>query len=460
MVDPLSGIADGFAECQTDGTFGPVQRCNTGAESRLQCVVQPNLAASALPKTLCAEPVCAFVIANQVVDGGACSAGQIQRCKSDGTLGAAESCKLGICRSTSALRQADGQLPGACDQNVKCEAGEERCVEDGALRTPLYQVCDGGAWSSALKTCPNDGACVDYLDQDRHSHKACGAECAPGHRQCDVNDKLQICDASGNWGAAQSCSAGVCQALGNSDAACVLACVPKSVRCTGTTVIASDQTSQGFSQQASCGADGSLGTPTACPTGQACRVSSTGEQVGCMACVGATVVGGNALGYIDTRCDPSDTTKVQECADGNTWAASRACAGGKTCIGPRGPTCGTCLSAAGNLVVCTQTNIDDQQLCASCPVTGFGTVAQCTQSAINTASAAAQSCASLFGGATTTWGGLPDCCNGNAGAYLQTTNVTCLSRGYGSPGPWGGEPDCCSSRWVAGGGSSVAYCGP
>jgi hypothetical protein len=152
-------------------------------------------------------------------------------------------------------------------------------------------------------------------------------------------------------------------------------------------------------------------------------------------------------------------TKVQECADDNTWATSRACTSPKTCIGPRGPSCGTCFSAAGNTVVCTQTNINDLEICGSCS-TASGVATPCTQTQINALTSGAQTCASLFTGTTTAWGGYTDCCNGNGGVYLQTSNATCASRGYGTPGPWGGQTDCCSTRQLAASGSGVAYCGP
>jgi hypothetical protein len=457
MVDP-QGVADGFAECQDDGTWGPISRCNPGAESRLQCVLQRTPDASALPVALCAEPVCAFVIANQAGVGGSCEGAQLLACQQDGTLAAAAACDVGICRPTSLALQADGRLPGACDTDLLCEDGEQRCIRNGAAATPLYQSCNGGVWSAALETCADDEACLEYVDDDGLSHALCGGDCVPGSRRCNPGGELETCADDGTWGGAASCGVGVCQAVGSNDAACVLQCVPDAVRCAGATQLAPDG-ALGYTMQATCDSEGELGTATACATGQLCRISGRGEHVGCVECIGPDVLGGNTLGFMDTRCDPADATRVQSCNTSNAWDASRACTSGTSCVGPNVASCGTCLSAAGTNVVCTETNIDNEQVCGACTV-NLTLLPECTEAAINTLTTGAESCTSQFTGTTTAWGGEPDCCNGSGGAFLQTTNETCGTMGYGIAIPWGGQPDCCSAFLVAAGGPNFAYCGP
>lgn len=460
MTDPL-GIADGVAECQDDGTWGPVERCNEGGDARLRCAIKPTPDASALPEALCVEPVCAYVFQNQNGVGGTCEAGQIRSCLEDGTLDDAAACEVGVCRPTTLTPQADSRFPGACDTALECEDGEERCIVDGLVPTPLYQACEGGSWSAALQTCASDEACLDYQDHDGLSHKLCGAECVPGHRRCNASDELEACQNDGSWGAGQACSEGLCQSLGSNDAGCVLECVPSSVQCTGAIVTAPDG-STGYGMEASCSASGVLQTPTACGAGESCRVSRYGEHVGCVECIGADVFGGNALGYTDTRCDPSDAAAVQGCDSDNTWSASRTCTAGTSCIGPVDASCGTCLSAAGNSVVCTQTNVDDLEVCGSCTVNAM-LLPQCTETAVDAAQTG-ETCATQFGGGVTAWGGVADCCDGDggggAGEFLQTSGATCGTLGYGLPGPWAGETDCCSTYWLDAGGPSFAYCGP
>jgi hypothetical protein len=457
MPDP-QGIADGFAECQDDGTWGPVERCNPAAGSRLQCALEPNPDASALPRAICAEPVCAFVITNQDAVGGTCDGVQLRACTQDGTLGAASDCDVGICRATSFVMQSDGLLPGACDTALECEEGEQRCILDGATATPLYQVCAGDRWSSALETCDGDEPCVGYLDAQGRSRTLCGADCVPGHRRCAADGSLETCSDDGAWGAAESCSAGTCLALGNNDAACVLQCAPGRARCGGT-ITTSPDGSPGFAMEATCSAEGTLEAAVACDAGELCRVSGNGEHVGCVQCIGPDVLGGNAFGFVDSRCTPLDSTSLQTCSADNTWSASRACSAGTSCVGPTGASCGNCLSAAGNTVVCTQTNVNDLQICGGCTV-NLTPLAECTETAIGAATAGLESCTSQFGGASTAWGGEPDCCDGNAGAFLQRSNATCTTLGYGFPIAWAGQPDCCSALQQAGGGPDFAYCSP
>ncbi len=470
-------IADGWAECQDDGTWGPTQSCNQDGELRQQCAIKPDFDASALPVAICVDPVCAYVITNQDAVGGSCSGGQIQACDSDGKLQAAAPCDVGICRATGTQAQSDGRVPGACDTDVTCKDGEQRCLVDSLVPTTLYQTCENGIWSAKLTTCDSDGQCLDYVDA-MGLHKAiCGADCAPGEKRCDVSDQVQSCGSDGKWGTAKSCPVGTCSTIGATpgkrDAACVLECVPDEKRCTGTQVTAPDGVSTGFSQQATCGSDGLLGTPEDCPTDTVCRVSGAGEHLGCVQCVGPNVLGGNTWGYQDTRCDPSAAAKVQQCADDNTWDSSRSCSGGKSCRMVNGTSCGTCY-VGGSYVTCSEAAIAAQQRCGPCTVPSYGTITACYDSYIAsvTASTTPQTCMSLFGdgpavaasgqaAGTTSWGNYSDCCDGKSatgtdGEFLQYQD--CQALGYGTPMAAGGVSDCCSSYVTAASGAAFAYC--
>lgn len=469
--DPLSPISDGWTVCKDDGTWGPVTRCDEGAGKFLQCVLKPNPDASELPAHLCAEPVCAWVIENADPEDGSCIQGQLQSCNTKGELRDPADCAVGICVPTSLVAQADGRLPGACDEELECIDGEEQCVYDGLLPTPLFRKCVDGVWEAKLRTCANDDLCLDYIDDEGLWQKLCGADCAPHTRRCNISDQLETCGDAGTWGSAVDCDTGICQTTGGSDAACVLECLPGGVECSGTPLLASDGVNMGTTMEAVCDKNGQLGTETMCPAGEACRESRFGESIGCVECLGPTVLGGNDFGYADTRCDPADTDKVQECADTNDWKSSRACGAGKACVGAMPDTCGMCLSDMGNSVVCTQTNVNEQHRCGSCYHAMLAmTLTNCTQTAI-VAVNAALTCTMLFGddpavnGTTgvTSWGGFADCCDGSTtkaapfGQFLLQS--TCSTVGQGFPTAFGGEPDCCSTARIFASGPDFAYCG-
>ncbi|MDH5673285.1 MAG: hypothetical protein OEZ06_14115 [Myxococcales bacterium] len=472
MADPDLGISDGWAECQDDGTWGTVANCNVGGGLRQQCVIEPNLVASDLPVAQCVDPVCGYVIELQDGEGGACSEGRIQRCDADGKLQAPEDCEVGFCRATTAAVLSDGRTPGACDTEVECEEGEERCLFDSLIPSTRYQVCEQGHWSAKLETCTDDGQCLEYVDAEGLSKKVCGADCTPGEKRCNISDQVETCDDSGKWGGGSSCETGVCALLGDTpgkrDAACILECVPGERRCTGATVAASDGVSSGTSQEAVCGDDGLLGAPTDCAAGSACRVSSAGVHTGCVECVGPNVLGGNQWGYMDTRCDPAASTQVQDCGGDNTWLSSRACSAGTSCRMVNGSSCGLC-NIGGLSMPCTDSNWATQQLCGSCLVNGSTVV--CTETNVVAYSSPTSTCMSLFGDGTasaeatypdgtTSWGGYLNCCDGDGGGgdgqFLQTSS--CVTSGWGTPTAAGGYDDCCSTRVVAGVGAAFAYC--
>lgn len=176
---------------------------------------------------------------------------------------------------------------------------------------------------------------------------------------------------------------------------------------------------------------------------------------------------------MDTRCDPMDGSKVQECADDNTWAASRTCASGKTCR-VAGATCGSCTvtGSAYALSVCTESALALTQVCGPCtvdPGTGPVDVATCTTSEL---SLLGTTCLLQFGNDTTndatdggngytSWGGLT-CCEGATGAtgygeFLLTSAGDCSTRGGVTS--TSNASDCCGEALVPPvGGATFAYC--
>jgi hypothetical protein len=462
-TDPLASINDGIQTCDDEGKWGSIKSCNVGNESRLQCVLPPNLDPKKLPAPICATPVCAWATTNPSVGAtGACDGDKLRKCQPDGTLGEAAACDKGICRTLRSTTTADGRMPGACDVTPECQEGETLCASSNGAVTPRYRTCQNGFWSTELKTCADDGACYNSRNDKGLRHTLCGVACSPTSRRCNSSAQLEECAADGSWNAAQKCAAGSCRVIGNNEAACVLDCVPGAKVCTGSSLSAPDGYHLGTTQEVVCGADGLRGTPKACDTGKTCRVTDSGVSLGCVACVGTSAPGGNDEGTADSRCDPQDAKKVQECGADNSWQAGRSCSGSKTCKSPSSGTCASC-SGSHSSFVCTQTNIVNEPICGGCSITvsaGSTSLAVCSESAIAaTSGATSGTCSGQGRGTAGSWGGVADCCSTahtTAGVQL---GASCINLGYGSPSAWSTLPDCCGSYQLGpGGAASFAYC--
>ena len=464
-ADSVTGVNDGWQECGDDGKWGPVKSCNSGNESQLQCVVAPNPNASQLPKAVCAEPVCWWAFTNPNAGAtGACEGDKLLKCQSDGKLAEASSCAQGVCRTVNMVINADGRTPAACDAMPQCEEGEEQCLNAGGDPTPRYRVCVNGVWSTEIKTCDNDGACYNTRDAAGKRRKVCGAQCAPGSGRCNDEAELEKCQPDGTWARGEQCEKGECRALSNNDAACVMECVPGTSSCIGSTLTASDGFHTGTAQSRTCNADGLWEEASNCTGGRVCRVSGSGAGLGCVQCVGPKAPGGNRDGLVDTRCDPDDDKKIQDCGENNNWLSSRTCSDGKSCSAPVAQTCGMCTGSAGGMFPCTDSNLRTEQICAGCsvPLTAGGPTAipKCTQTAIAAVTSTATTMCSgvTNGGSPGSWAGEADCCSGYQRTALQVSNASCLTLGYGAPGSWAGVPDCCSSYQVGSAGAGFAYC--
>jgi hypothetical protein len=396
--DPLSGVNDGIQACDSEGKWGPIKSCNTGSDSRLQCVVQPNPDATQLPKAICGAPICVYNISNPMVGAtGTCQNDQLRKCQADGTLADPTDCEVGVCRTLRSTTAADGHTPAACDTTPECQDGEEVCADSNGVATPRYRSCANGFLGTELKTCDNDAPCYTSEDDKGLRHKLCGADCSPNSRHCNGAGQVEQCDGDGHWGSGQKCAAGSCRSLGNNDASCVLDCVPGTKLCTGSAMVAPDGYHAGTTQEITCSSSGLRSAAKDCDMGKVCRVSDSGAALGCVECLGPSAPGGNDEGTADSRCDPSDSKKVQECGADNTWTSGRNCANGKACVGPSAGSCGTCPDGNGMMVVCSQ---------AMLPNGG--------------------TCASLGYGAPSAWGGVTDCCaNYQLGASSAASFAYC-----------------------------------
>lgn len=397
--DPVTGANEGIDECQADASWLPIERCNTGAGPLLECAIGNGLDTTSLPRAVCAEPVCAWIFENASEGAtGSCVGDQLQRCTPEGKLADAAKCSSGSCRTVRNTETADGRMPGACVTDRECRDGETQCASSGDTATPRYRSCVDGRWSTELSTCDGDAPCQQRRDDQGLQQVLCGADCSPGARRCNDRGAVESCDATGHFTTGVACSVGECREFAPRDAACVLECMPNSVSCAGSPLIAADGYHSGRSQQIRCDGNGRAGAAENCPSGALCRVSDSGVTLGCVACIGPSAPGGNAEASSDSRCDPNDPSKLQECTDANAWADARACSGTKRCVAPEQGVCGTCVGGGSAMMTCSEALLSS-----------------------------------------------------------DTPGTTCESLGYGAPGAWAGLTDCCAT-YQEGTATSFAYC--
>lgn len=288
-----------LAECGPDGEWSAGTPC---PGTRL-CFRVPIGGAS-----LCGDAECEALgnVVSAYRERGYCAGDAIQRCGEDGRLGSAVSCETGVCiPSTYALY-------GQCGDPSACDEGEQQCAD---YAPEAYRECIGGLW--VYDTCPTS-TCV--ADGDRI---ACGT-CVPDSTRCE-GELVRTCGADNEWGPAERCAAGAC-----ADGRCVAECLAGQVRCAGETVVAPDGSTAAFAAEQVCSTLGAFAAATPCPEGTACRASSTGKVLGCVACVGTETLGGNEEGVADTRCT-SDGGAVETCENG-AWAAHSTCDSNETCV--------------------------------------------------------------------------------------------------------------------------------
>lgn len=305
----------GDQSCSDDGTG--IQTCNNYGEwettpcNRAGGVEDRCVLLSETKRAVCGDRECAELSKSSGFrDRGRCAQEQIRRCGFDGRLAAPVDCEEGKCTVDS----ADGM--GVCDDITRCnhDEGWRECVTD---TMDSFRTCVDGHWKYTL--CPAGEPCTELGS----GLAACGNDCVDQQRRC-TGSGYQDCQSDGSWGAAQVCKLGECNPKTN---ACETVCVPGELRCSGAIVGASDGSSYGSQSYQVCTENGSWGTATSCRGSSLCRVSGFGKHLGCVACVGPKVPGGNAEGTQDSRCN-ADATGRQECQADNTWpSAVVACQG-------------------------------------------------------------------------------------------------------------------------------------
>ncbi len=310
--------------CGEDGKWSS-KSCNELGSGILACVVVPTN-----NKVVCGDADCGALEYDLETyqTRGRCSAEKIRKCGDDGKLQLAVTCDEGMC-----LPESDGfgicKDPNRCDQ---AEGWRECATEGGAYRT-----CQSHHWEFTL--CASGEACTD----NAQGHAACGDACAPGARRCSGPD-YQLCSDKGVWGPNVACTSGECNPT---TTLCEVVCQPGDIRCVGDVSLASDGTTLGSSAMQTCQSNGRWGTSQACvaSAGQAqhCRRSGNGVHIGCVACIGESVPGGNEENSVDSRCSV-DSSGRQTCLSSNTWPTTvEACAASEQCVKTRDGTIrGTC----------------------------------------------------------------------------------------------------------------------
>jgi hypothetical protein len=373
----------------------------------------------------------------------------------------------------------DGRLLGSCRDVAACEDGESICVNTGTFGltpTPYFRTCEGGEFGSELQRCDNDETCFASTTIDGLRIHSCGGECGTGWTRCGP-DGVETCGSDGSWGDGVACTAGHCENVGSNQAKCVLDCIPGSLGCDGSYVTTSDGMHQGQTQAVTCKPDGtwpSLFDPADAayindcdvPGGETCRISSRGEGLGCVECIGPNVLGGNDQGVSETRCDPAALAKLQLCGADNTWAPSTDCGAGTTCTGPV-QDCGYCTSELGSYLPCTDTNLNNSAETCGTTYSCYDSVTAtyiypCTESnipalppVVDGGSPVQRTCADIGQGSPVNWAGFTDCCSSQQVGVINS----CQTNGYGPASAWGGQPDCCRDyqNFL---GSGLSYCAP
>jgi hypothetical protein len=374
---PGFGSPQGMQTCGSNGTWGATVACladPTGAEQACQTLGGGP--------AICGDPLCAS-------NTGACEADGFHPCVNGKVSTTAVACTTGIC-VPSGGGPVGGLTPGSC--KAQCSTGESKCA--GTL---AFQTCVNGRWSGTATSCTTAGdTCQQWPDPANPTGTLtiCGT-CVPGTHRCTNNagnpggnTDIETCDSTGHWQAHAACAVGQCQIVSLIsvsppvfDAACVAQCIPNSTYCADA------------SNWATCTANGTPGTATACTANTYCRRNPSGQAVGtgagaCVQCVGPNIAGGNEVGLVDSRCTDGSgnptgalSPDLEVCASDNTWTTAAAneticnnvVAGSHCTPEVFGSSCGPCpVPGGGSVPVCTNTNLAGLGTPTSCAA-AFGT---------------------------------------------------------------------------------------
>ena len=298
----------GFQRCTPDGVWGPAQSCGGYSENGTSSYCAAFDTGDGL-WAACVDPACAWWHESGLDTGdkhpGVCVADdQIRSCIA-GILRQPEAC-AGVCQRIGEL---DGRVLGYCD--AECGEGARECL-GGAL----YRVCENGRWATDARVCDDGAECLPLSHSTQPDIK-CGGACEAFTSRCSADGSaVSVCNEAGEWEDKPACALGRCVQSG-ANAQCQTECRPGEHACAF----------DGATDERLCNEVGLWGDATACDAGATCRIGTAGS-LGCLACVGTAIAGGNAWGVADSRCDESG---LAQCGQDNVYEPGSACAKGQTC---------------------------------------------------------------------------------------------------------------------------------
>ena len=300
----------GFQSCTPDNVWGATQSCGgysvNGTSSYCALFDQGD----GPPWAACVDPACwwwkqsGLDPAEEV--GGVCTGNNQVRVCRGGTLGRPTAC-AGTCQRVGEL---DGRELGYCSSS--CNEGEREC-----LGGSLYRECLAGGWSTEVRVCA-DGALCQPLALSSQPYIKCGGACEAGTSRCSADgSSVEVCEDEA-WVAKPPCPLGRCVQAA-AQAQCQTECVPGEHACAF----------DGADSELLCNEQGLWGESSDCEAGVSCRIGTAGA-LGCLACAGSEVAGGNAWGVADSRCADGG---VETCGADNTFGPAEPCAAGQSCVG-------------------------------------------------------------------------------------------------------------------------------
>lgn len=299
----------GFQSCTPDGVWGATQSCGgysvNGTSSYCALFEQGD----GPPWAACVDPACWWwkqsgLDPTEEVGGICAGNSQVRVCRG-GILGRPTAC-TGTCQRVGEI---DGRELGYCASS--CNEGDREC-----LGGSLYRECLAGEWSTVARVCA-DGALCQPLAQSERPDIKCGGACEAGTSRCSADGaSLEVCE-DGAWAAKPACMLGRCVQAA-AQAQCQTECSPGEHACAF----------DGATSELVCGETGLWSEPSQCEAGASCRVGRAGA-LGCLACVGPQVEGGNAWGVGDSRCGEDG---IERCAADVGFGAAEPCAAEQSCV--------------------------------------------------------------------------------------------------------------------------------
>jgi hypothetical protein len=323
----------------TTGKFGAEVPCDLATGQ--VCFLSGNTA-------ICGDPICSTGAKGIcVVDTDGVS--KLRECTNGRLATTLTACATGLCQPDLTVPAPPTGTAGACIAD--CQSGDMRCNGTGPAGPNAIQTCGAnGVWNAATTACgpaANMAVCFNYTGTNGRPAAMCGA-CQPGTDRCvngggtevPTGPNIELCGATGQWGASVACTVGVCNEFAAPPlAACMADCIPNQKLCIGMPKMQqmmSGLVIDGTDMMATCPMNGMMPTSgTTCTGLTSCRKDQAGNALGCVTCVGGT----NENGITDTRCSNMAGTgpgnaAVQVCNSSNMWATPTQCAAPNMCQDP------------------------------------------------------------------------------------------------------------------------------